>query len=256
MLKDKKINLKLYLARLVVNTIKRFLFYFLYLFYSNVNTKKHSFIITESFYSPWKLDKKFQKTLKQIKKNTKLDLYRLYNLWQLIDEVSNLNGDIIEIGTWRGGSGCLIAKKINLLNLKSKIYLCDSFTGIKKITKKDYHFKNDQLSDTSKKTVIKLIKRMNLKNAEIIKGIFPDDFKKNFKNKKFTFCHLDLDSYKSTEDCYNWVWNKMVKNGIIVFDDYGYHTTEGVTTFVNKIKKNKDNFFSYNLTGQAIIVKK
>ena len=112
MVNDKKINLKLYIGRLIVNIIRNFLFCLLYLFYSKINVKKHSFIITESFYSPWKSDKKFQKTLKQIKKNTKLDHYRLYSLWELIEEISNLNGDIIEIGTWRGGSGCLIAKKI------------------------------------------------------------------------------------------------------------------------------------------------
>ena len=257
MIKDKKINVKLYIARLIVNIIRNFLFFLLYLFYSKIDAKKHSFIITESFYSPWKSDKKFQKTLKQIKKNTKLDHYRLYSLWELIEEISNLNGDIIEIGTWRGGSGCLIAKKINLLNLKSKIYLFDSFTGVKKVTKKDHDYlKKNQYADASKKTVIELIKKMNLKNTEVIKGIFPDDFKKKFRNKKFAFCHLDLDSYESTKGCYNWVWNKMVKNGIIVFDDYGYHIAEGVTSFVNKIKKNNDNFFFYNLTGQAIIIKK
>ena len=89
-----------------------------------------------------------------------------------------------------------------------------------------------------------------------MKKLWDDDFKKKFRNKKFAFCHLDLDSYESTKGCYNWVWNKMVKNGIIVFDDYGYHITEGVTSFVNKIKKNNDNFFFYNLTGQAIIIKK
>lgn len=256
MLNDKKINIKLYIARLAINIIRKFLFYLLYLFYPGIDAKKHSFIITESFYSPWKLDKKFQNTLEQVKNNTKLDHYRLYSLWELIEEISNLNGDIIEIGTWRGGSGCLIAKKSDFLNLKSKIYLCDSFTGVKKITNKDPDYlKKNQYADTSKETVIKLIKKMNLKNSEVIKGIFPDDFK-NFKNKKFAFCHLDLDSYESTKSCYNWVWNKMSKNGIIVFDDYGYNTTEGVTLFVNEIKKSKDNFFIYNLTGQAIIIKK
>ena len=102
MINDKKINLKLFVARLIVSTIKSFLFCLLYLFYSKIDAKKHSFIITESFYSPWKSDKKFQKTLKQIKKNTKLDHYRLYSLWELIEEISNLNGDIIEIDTNKG----------------------------------------------------------------------------------------------------------------------------------------------------------
>ena len=51
MINDKKINLKLFVARLIVSTIKSFLFCLLYLFYSKIDAKKHSFIITESFYS-------------------------------------------------------------------------------------------------------------------------------------------------------------------------------------------------------------
>ena len=78
MVKDKKINIKLYIARLIVSIIKNFLSCLLYLFYSKIDAKKHSFIITESFYSPWKSDKKFQKTLKQIKKNN--DNFFFYNL--------------------------------------------------------------------------------------------------------------------------------------------------------------------------------
>ena len=37
--------------------------------------------------------------------------------------------------------------------------------------------------------------------------------------------------------------NKIVKNGIIIFDDYGIHGVEKVTEFVNRIiKKERRNF--------------
>ena len=77
-----------------------------------------------------------------------------------------------------------------------------------------------------------------------------------YKNKKFRFCHIDVDTYYSTKDCLNWIWERLVKGGVIVFDDYGYSITEGVTKIVNEHKNMKDRFFIYNLTGQAIMIKK
>ena len=91
---------------------------------------------------------------------------------------------------------------------------------------------------------------------KILKGIFPDKTGYKIKNRKFRFCHIDVDTYYSTKDCLNWIWKRLVKGGVIIFDDYGYSITEGVTKIVNEHRNMKDRFFIYNLTGQAIMIKK
>jgi O-methyltransferase len=35
--------------------------------------------------------------------NTFVDVYRLYELWQVLEQVAHLDGDILEVGVWRGG---------------------------------------------------------------------------------------------------------------------------------------------------------
>jgi O-methyltransferase len=44
---------------------------------------------------------------------------------------------------------------------------------------------------------------------------------------------------------------------VIVFDDYGFVGSEGVTKFVNEfIEINKNLIFLHNLNGHGIIIKK
>ena len=49
---------------------------------------------------------------KQIKQNTLVDVYRCYELWSLAVRCAELPGDTLEVGTWRGGTGALLAAAI------------------------------------------------------------------------------------------------------------------------------------------------
>ena len=81
---------------------------------------------------------------------------------------------------------------------------------------------------------------------------------KDLKLKKIKLCHIDVNTYKSTKKSFYFVKNKMVKNGFIIFDDYGMHGVENVTFFLNElIKKEKKNFhYFFNYFGQCILLKK
>ena len=68
----------------------------------------------------------------------------------------------------------------------------------------------------------------------------------------------DVNTYKSTKKSFNFVRKRIIKGGVIVFDDYGIHTVDSIKKFVNEIyKKYKKNFyFIYNYMGQCILIKK
>ena len=53
------------------------------------------------------------------------------------------------------------------------------------------------------------------------------------------------------------VKKKMIKGGIIIFDDYGIYGVDGIKKFINEIaRKNKKDFsFIYNFMGQCILIK-
>ena len=76
------------------------------------------------------------------------------------------------------------------------------------------------------KIINKTKNKLKLKNTKILKGIFPDNFTYKFKNYKFKLCHLDVNTFLSTKSFY--FLEKIVKGGIIVFDDYGIYGADGV----------------------------
>lgn len=97
---------------------------------------------------------------------------------------------------------------------------------------------------------------MKLNNIHILKGMFPEDTGHVIKEKVIRFAHIDVDVYQSAKDIFNYIWSKVVIGGIIVFDDYGFPSCSGITKFINEIKNDNDKILIYNLTGQAILIKR
>jgi O-methyltransferase len=209
-------------------------------------------------YSPWKKDNLFQEVLAQIAGFTLVDRYRCFELWKLVEQVSKLKeGSIIEVGVWRGGTGALIAKKAKNCGIEDRVFLCDTFTGVVKASIKDSAYKGGEHADTSRQIVEELIStRMNLDNVEILEGIFPDQTGHRVEGMRFRFCHIDVDVYQSAKDVVDWIWDKMVPGGIIVYDDYGFDGCDGITKYVEEQMMCEDRVVIHNLNGHAIILKR
>ena len=175
-------------------------------------------------YSPWKKDELFQSVFASIQGFTKVDKYRCFELWKLIEQSAKLRaGSIIEIGVWRGGTGALIAKQAKNCGIEDRVFLCYTFAGVVKAGVKDSTYKGGEHADTSRQAVEELIfTRMNLDNVEILEGIFPDQTGHRVEDLRFRFCHVDVDVYESAKDIVDWIWDKMVPGGIMVYDDYGF----------------------------------
>ncbi len=212
-------------------------------------------VLPSATYAPWLSDSSFKDTYKIIKNYTLVDKYRCYELWHLVKETAKLEGALIEVGVWKGGSGTLIAKNAKLNGIKDKVYLCDTFTGVVKAGEKDSRYKGGEHSDTTKETVEKVIDKLKLDNTKILIGIFPEETSKLVSDNTFRFCHIDVDVYQSAKDIVEWLWPKLVIGGMIVFDDYGFQGCDGVTRFVNEEKNKKDRLIIHNLNGHAILIK-
>jgi O-methyltransferase len=223
------------------------------------NTKRleYSAVRPKAGYSPWNKDDRFQAAFATVKPFTLVDEYRCFELWKLLEQVAKLkSGSIIEIGVWRGGSGALIAMQAKNCGIEDKVFLCDTFTGVVKAGERDSRYEGGEHADTSRQAVEQLIlKDMKLENVEILEGIFPDQTGHRIENLQFRFCHIDVDVYESAKDIVDWIWDKMVPGGITVYDDYGFHSCDGITRYVEEQMKCKDRLVIHNLNGHAIIVK-
>ncbi len=208
-------------------------------------------------YSPWKKDSQFQAALASIEGFTLIDKYKCFELWKLTEQSAKLeNGHLIEVGVWRGGTGALIAMQAKNCGIEDKVFLCDTFSGVVKAGAKDSTYKGGEHADTSRQVVEELIfTRMNLDNVEILEGIFPDQTGHRLEGMKFRLCHIDVDVYQSAKDIVDWIWDRMIPGGIVLYDDYGFANCDGITEYVEEQMLFRDRIVIHNLNGHAIVLK-
>jgi O-methyltransferase len=213
----------------------------------------HEQIIPFATYAPWANDEEFLMTYNVIKDFTLVDKYRCYELWHAAKQVARLQGDVIEIGVWKGGTGALITKA-SKSNSNSNVFLCDTFEGVVKAGENDSRYKGGEHADTNEDIVKGLLATLKLSNATILKGIFPDDYRSQMETKTYKFCHIDVDVYSSAKDIFDFIWPRMAVGGVVLFDDCGFHGCDGVTRLFNEIDV-ANGFKIYNLNGHGIVTK-
>ena len=213
-------------------------------------------LLPKATYSPWMDDEAFRKAYAAVEKSTLVDVYRCYELWQLVAESAKAGaGDLIEIGVWRGGSGALIAQRSLIDGQGGTVYLCDTFAGVPKAGASDSVYRGGEHADTDRGRVEGLIARLSLGNVRVLEGVFPNDTGETCQDRRFRFCHIDVDVYQSAKDVLEWVWPRLIIGGIVVFDDYGFHDCGGVTKLFNEQYGRRDRVLLHNLNGHGIAIK-
>ena len=210
-------------------------------------------------YAPWLGDAAFMKIHNQIKGNTLVDIYRCYELWQLIKKAQSLNAQaaILEVGVWRGGTAGIMAQQLSDLKSNAVLYLADTFSGVAKAGANDSFYTGGEHGDTSQQIVEDVLKnKSQYPHYKILKGIFPEDTAHEINvDEQFGLCHIDVDVYTSAKDILEWVWQKLIPGGVVVFDDYGFHSCTGVTKLVDEYRDRADRQIIHNLNGHAIMIK-
>jgi O-methyltransferase len=135
--------------------------------------------------------------------------------------------------------------------------MADTFTGVAKAGEKDAFYAGGEHHDTSQPIVEALLQNTSRYPCyKILKGIFPDDTGHLIPaSERFGLCHIDVDVYSSAKDVLEWVWDKLIPGGVVVFDDYGFHSCTGVTTLVEEYRHRTDRLIVHNLNGHALMIK-
>jgi O-methyltransferase len=200
-------------------------------------------------YSPWRTNEEFSRVYNLIRSNTLVDEYRCYELWLLAKQMDRLSGSFIEVGVWKGGTGCLLASATS-----KPVLLCDTFRGVVKAGPHDTYYKGGEHSDATEEEVRSLASQLGVSDRiKVLRGVFPEDTGLSVK-ESLALCHIDVDVYESARDVYNKIWPLIVRGGVVVFDDYGFQGCEGVACLVNEILS-PEHLFVHNLNGHAILVK-
>lgn len=196
----------------------------------------------------WDIQDDFNLIYKQILRHTVVSKNRLFMLYQLLKYARHLEGEMAEVGVYKGGTAKLIAKTAPDKN----IHLFDTFSGIPEIgTEVDIHH-SKEFGDVSLESVKAFLRDCN--NVFFYPGIFPHTAEP-IKNKRFSFVYIDVDMYKSVKDCLEFFYERMVNAGVIVLDDYGFLSCPGVKKAVSEFLADKKEYPIITAEIQCAIIK-
>jgi predicted O-methyltransferase YrrM len=157
-----------------------------------------------------------------------------------------LPGAGAEVGVYKGGSLIGIAKV-----LQDKIvYGIDTFTGMPKSRTYEYHKEGD-FKDVSFLELKKFFEE-RCPNVTLLKGNFPEeDVLQRILETDFCFVHVDVDIYDSTKACLDYFVPKLVPQGILVVDDYGFSATIGAQRAVDEFTSKLRGSFEHKMTSEG-----
>lgn len=190
----------------------------------------HELVIPlNSTYAPWHDDREFREVYDAVEGSTLVDQYKCYELWEQLGQLTHVEGDILEVGVWRGGTGVLMARRVQQLGTKARLLLCDTFQGVAKAGENDPWYKGGEHSDTSPDHVRGLANRLGV-DVELLVGMFPDETADQVEDVRLRLVHIDVDVYDSALDTLKWAWPRLNVGGVVIWDDYGSFQCEGVAT--------------------------
>jgi O-methyltransferase len=206
---------------------------------------------SECYYAPWKVDREFLKTYHEVAKNSLLAAPRCWVLYSAVKQALTLNGELWECGVYRGGTAHLLKLLRDEYAASKTIRLFDSFIGMPKTSDFTDVHKEGDFSDTSLETVRSLV---GTGGVVYHPGFIPQTFE-GLCVDKIAFAHVDLDLHDAILESCKYVYPRLSKGGVMVFDDYGFASCPGARIAVDDFFKDKPEFPLVLPTAQAIIHK-
>ncbi len=153
-------------------------------------------------------------------------------------------GNIIEFGSYRGGSAIFMASVCQELLPDCIIYALDTYTGMPKTDSEiDAHGEGD-FADVDYSEMVAYAKSLGLNNLRFIPGLFDATAPAVLAQAgPIALAHIDCDSKSAARYAYDAVSPAMVEGGYIVFDDATVSSCIGATEAVEEIIQ-QDRAFS------------
>jgi O-methyltransferase len=196
------------------------------------------------------------RAMQVVSSNTMLPYEPLVTLFEQVVycEKNNIEGDFVECGTWKGGAtGMMALATLQYGSTRRHLHLFDAF---QEICQPDEEHDDKEIVDEVKKLVKTKQFEEGLKpltgvydqfggpgtlseNKKLLEQVigYPADhlhyhvgwFQDTVPAdagaiSKIAILRLDGDWYQSTKVCLDHLYDRVVKNGIVIIDDYGYNT--------------------------------
>ena len=143
--------------------------------------------------------------------------------------------NIIEFGSYRGGSAIFMANCLKHFYPDAELYALDSYEGMPATDKKyDLHDEGD-FADVDLNEIAGYAESVGLNNIQFVKGVFEDTLPGIIqKDVKFGMAHIDCDIYSAVAYSQNEIYSQLVSGGYLVYDDACVSSCIGATQAVEE----------------------
>jgi O-methyltransferase len=152
---------------------------------------------------------------------TLLDYQRLAFLVAAVRLTRGVDGDIVECGTYCGGSAAVLGQAASD---GRTLWVFDSFQGMPETVAADNFHARGDFGDTSVAAVQAALGRLRVR-CRVVPGFFSETLGQ--LPGRISMAHIDCDLYEAVRDCLQAVRERMAPGGVIVLDDYGAPTCAG-----------------------------
>lgn len=163
-----------------------------------------------------------------VRKHTDTDRFRVESIMSVLWQVREVEGDVVECGSFRCGLGFLMAFAVKEWGLNKKVHLYDSFEGLPPLAEEDRAESHETLfyegqfqQGVNLDRVREFLERSGLSDVvELHKGWFDQTLPLIPAERRFCFAHIDCDLYESTKTCWTHLLPRMGAGAGVVVDDY------------------------------------
>ncbi len=183
------------------------------------------------------------------------DVFRMGNIlshYELYKKIIGLPGDVVELGVFKGSSLIQFGTFRELLENRNARKLIgfdifDRFPNTSELAGDIQFIKewNEETGDSffSKEDIEEVLDMKGISNYELIKGnilLTIDDYLSRNPHLKIALLHIDCDVYEPSKIGLEKLYDRVVRGGIIIFDDYG--VVEGETKAVDEFLDEKKEY--------------
>lgn len=176
------------------------------------------------------------------------------------ENISKIEGDIVECGCWRGGYSIFLSHAFQDKN----IWVCDSFEGFQPLETAKHQYNKERHTPfythnsvgplaISLEEVQSHFITYGLGEQERIKFLkgFVKDTLPNSGIKKIALLRIDVDAYSATLETLEELYNKVQPGGYILFDDSNlYETLDAIKTFFKQ--QDLPNYILHPTTNEKL----
>lgn len=191
---------------------------------------------------PTDFDELHRSIIQKVEPFTMTTQERIFGLIEAVKYIvnNNIEGDIVECGVWKGGSMLAIAEMlVQLGQTDRKLFLYDTFEGMSEPTEEDISFANQKAGEMLKEdkdkennlvwaystleTVQQTMALTSYPKTQInyVKGKVEETIPSTLPGQ-IALLRLDTDWYESTRHELEHLFPRLVKNGVLIIDDYGF----------------------------------